>query len=78
MGQDPEHTDEAVAAIVSASADRKLASCLKHFPGYGGNTDTHKGMAHDSRELYEVLPLLGLSFSRTGVNHRAVTPNWLK
>lgn len=53
MGQDPEHTAEAVAAIVSASADRKLASCLKHFPGYGENTDTHKGMAHDSRELYE-------------------------
>ena len=40
MGQDPEHTAEAVAAIVSASADRKLASCLKHFPGYGENTDT--------------------------------------
>jgi len=30
-----------------------LASCIKHFPGYGENTDTHKGTAHDSRELYE-------------------------
>ena len=67
MGQDPEHTAEAVAAIVSASADRKLASCLKHFPGYGENTDTHKGMAHDSRELYEFYNRDFLPFS-AGIN----------
>ena len=24
------------------------------------------------------MPSLGLSFPKTGVNHRAVTPNWLK
>lgn len=53
MGQGAEGTAEGVAAIVKTAADNDLASCLKHFPGYGENTDTHKDTAHDSRELYE-------------------------
>jgi len=31
-----------------------LGSCLKHFPGYGNNTDTHTGIAVDSRSLEEL------------------------
>ena len=42
-----------VSAAVSGFRDAGVICCLKHFPGYGENTDTHKGMAHDSRELYE-------------------------
>lgn len=53
MGQGAEGTAEGVTAIVKTAADNDLASCLKHFPGYGENTDTHKNTAHDSRELYE-------------------------
>lgn len=53
LGQGAESTAEGVAAIVRASDEAGLASCLKHFPGYGENTDTHKGASHDSRELYE-------------------------
>lgn len=53
MGQGAEGTAEGVAAIVKTAADNGLASCLKHFPGYGENTDTHTDTAHDSRELYE-------------------------
>lgn len=53
MGQGAEGTAEGVAAIVKTAAENNLASCIKHFPGYGENTDTHKGAAHDSRELYE-------------------------
>lgn len=53
MGQDPDGTAEGVAAIVKTSGENGLASCIKHFPGYGDNTDTHKGAAHDGRELYE-------------------------
>ena len=27
----------------------KINSCLKHFPGYGNNNDTHTGIAIDNR-----------------------------
>ena len=30
-----------------------IGSTLKHFPGYGGSTDTHWGMAWDNREISE-------------------------
>lgn len=53
MGQGAEGTAEGVSAIVRVSASKRLASCLKHFPGYGENTDTHKDSSHDERELYE-------------------------
>lgn len=53
MGQGPEGTAEGVAVMVKTAGDNGLASCIKHFPGYGENTDTHKDSAHDSRELYE-------------------------
>lgn len=53
MGQDAEGTAECITSIVRTANAKNLASCLKHFPGYGDNTDTHSGAAHDSRELYE-------------------------
>ncbi|MBR4345692.1 MAG: beta-hexosaminidase [Oscillospiraceae bacterium] len=53
IGEGAELTSEAVCAIVTTAADNGLATCLKHFPGYGDNVDTHKGTAHDDRELYE-------------------------
>lgn len=53
MGQGAEGTAEGVAAIVRTFNSENVASCLKHFPGYGENTDTHSGASHDSRELYE-------------------------
>ncbi len=53
MGQTAEGTAEGISVIVRTAGENGLASCIKHFPGYGENTDTHKGTAHDSRELYE-------------------------
>lgn len=53
LGQNAEDTAQGIAAIVRTANENDLASCLKHFPGYGENTDTHTGTAHDSRELYE-------------------------
>lgn len=53
LGQGADSTSEGIRAIVETADNMGLASCLKHFPGYGENTDTHKGAAHDSRELYE-------------------------
>ena len=31
--------------------DEGITCVLKHFPGYGGNADTHTGIAYDSRPL---------------------------
>ncbi|MBQ7990543.1 MAG: beta-hexosaminidase [Oscillospiraceae bacterium] len=50
LGQDCETTAEAVAQIVHTANENGLASCLKHFPGYGENVDTHTGVAHDPTE----------------------------
>ena len=36
--------------IIEANKDNKFTQCLKHFPGYGNNTDTHSGLAIDTRD----------------------------
>lgn len=38
-----------IRAVVSAMQDYNMGSVLKHFPGYGGSTDTHKGVSYDNR-----------------------------
>lgn len=42
-------TAEYVKRVVSVMSQHGIGSTLKHFPGYGGSTDTHKGMGYDSR-----------------------------
>ena len=44
-----EETGEIIGRIVSVLNERNVVSCLKHFPGYGSNVDTHTGIAFDSR-----------------------------
>ncbi|MGN0182801.1 MAG: glycoside hydrolase family 3 protein [Candidatus Ornithomonoglobus sp.] len=51
LGQNAEITAEYTAAVTSAAAKTGLMSCLKHFPGYGNNVDTHTGIAIDNRSL---------------------------
>ncbi len=51
LGQDPATTGEFVAGTVKIGKDFGVGSVLKHFPGYGNNTDTHTGIAVDSRTL---------------------------
>ena len=46
-------TAQAVAAQVEAMRSAGMGSVLKHFPGYGSNTDTHTGAAVDQRPLEE-------------------------
>jgi Beta-glucosidase-related glycosidases len=48
--------DAAVTAgYISASVTRYIKDgmgcVLKHFPGYGGNSDTHKGLSVDTRDI---------------------------
>ena len=42
-----------VRTVVETSKAKNLGSVLKHFPGYGNNTDTHTGIAYDNREYSE-------------------------
>ena len=61
LGLDPETTGQCIAEMVSSSQQEAVGSVLKHFPGYGNNTDTHVGIATDSRPLdqlesYDLLP----------------------
>ena len=51
LGQDAAATADYVADVVTAMGECGIGSVLKHFPGYGGNADTHTGIAVDTRSL---------------------------
>ena len=53
LGQAPSVTARYVMDTVSVMSQYRIGSTLKHFPGYGNNTDTHTGIARDSRSLEE-------------------------
>ena len=54
LGQDPQTTADVISAMVTVMTANQMGSVLKHFPGYGNNTDTHTAMAADSRSLEEL------------------------
>ena len=63
FGVSPEDTAKFVQIVTSVMKEQGLGSSLKHFPGYGGNSDTHKGMSYDGRELsvfesQDILPFI--------------------
>src|SRR5699024_2021851 len=43
LGEDAEATAQYVRTVVETMKGSGVASVLKHFPGYGGNADTHTG-----------------------------------
>lgn len=51
LGQNAQTTAEYTAAVTKAAKREGMMSCLKHFPGYGNNVDTHTGIAIDNRSL---------------------------
>lgn len=67
LGQDAVTTGQFVAGMVETMALHKIGSVLKHFPGYGNNTDTHVGTAVDSRSL-EALESTDLVPFKAGVD----------
>lgn len=54
LGQDAFTTANFAVQMVSLMDSHQIGSCLKHFPGYGNNTDTHTGIAIDRRSLEEL------------------------
>ena len=53
FGHTPQMCAEFVKHSVSAMVGSGLCCSLKHFPGYGGNSDTHMGMSVDVRDISE-------------------------
>ena len=51
FSMDASYTCEYVQRVVRTMNIEGIGSTLKHFPGYGGSADTHKGMGYDSRPL---------------------------
>lgn len=51
LGQDSFVTAEFVSRTVRLARAYRVGSVLKHFPGYGNNSDTHTGIATDHRSL---------------------------
>ena len=49
FGRGAKETSTFISNIVSYNNESGISSCLKHFPGYGNNVDTHVGMAFDNR-----------------------------
>lgn len=64
FGRDAKETSVYISNMVGYANKGGIASCLKHFPGYGNNADTHTGSAYDKRS-YETfttgdyLPFIG-------------------
>lgn len=54
LGQDPQVTGEYIQQVVGCMRFYQVGGVLKHFPGYGNNTDTHVGIATDDRSLAEL------------------------
>lgn len=52
-GGDVKVVSEYVETVLSVMQDQQVIGCVKHFPGYGDNVNTHDGLAHDSRTLAE-------------------------
>lgn len=53
LGQDYKTTAKYIPVAVRSIQDQKVASCLKHFPGYGDAGDTHTGFAQINKPLSE-------------------------
>lgn len=51
FGQDAQATAEYVSVVTQEMQKNGVACVLKHFPGYGGNQDTHNTSALDTRPL---------------------------
>ena len=49
LGKDAKETSDYIKHMVKYANNNKINSCLKHFPGYGNNVDTHTGIAIDER-----------------------------
>ncbi len=55
LGEGVTKTSTYAKTVISASKDSKVTYTLKHFPGYGGNVNTHTGTAIDNRSYEDIM-----------------------
>lgn len=54
FGRNATETSELIKKMVEYANENGINSCLKHFPGYGNNEDTHTGVAIDNRDYKDI------------------------
>lgn len=55
LGQNTETTATYAKIVIEASKNSDVSYTLKHFPGYGNNSDTHTGNSIDNRSYEDIL-----------------------
>lgn len=55
LGQATELTKKYAKTVIEASKQGKVSYTLKHFPGYGNNSDTHTGSSVDTRTYEDIV-----------------------
>lgn len=55
IGENTSITSEYAKTVIEASKNTGVSYTLKHFPGYGNNTDTHTGTSTDTRTLEDIM-----------------------
>ena len=54
LGENTEITSLFSSLVIKTSKESSVSYCLKHFPGYGNNSDTHVGLSYDTRSLESI------------------------
>lgn len=54
LKQDTSVTSSYAKAVIEASKNTGVSYTLKHFPGYGNNSDTHQGSSLDNKSLDDI------------------------
>ena len=70
LGQNTETTSTYAKTVIEASKDTGVSYTLKHFPGYGNNSDTHTGSSIDTRSYDDILNN-DLPPFKSGIDQRA-------
>lgn len=55
LEQNTELTSTYAETVIKASKEGKVSYTLKHFPGYGNNSDTHKASSIDEKSYEDIL-----------------------
>lgn len=72
FGADKDMTAQYIKNMVIYANNNKINSCLKHFPGYGNNIDTHTTVAIDNR-TYESISINDFLPFKAGIEENVPT-----
>lgn len=67
FGNDPQLVAQYAAAVINAGKNSGISHSLKHFPGYGNNSDTHSSTSVDQTSLEDLHNIHLVPF-KAGIN----------